>query len=71
MGESYGSDIRSGTKVKFYDHKLTEYFIKGFTDNAKVKVIDDKLIELPMLGDHYTKIELHRECNTRSEGTSF
>ena len=45
--------------------------IKGFIENAKVKFIDDKLIELPMLGDHHTKIELHRECNTRSEGTSF
>ena len=44
------------------------------------RIINDLLImprfsknkeELPMLGDHYTKIELHRECNTRSEGTSF
>ena len=45
--------------------------MKGFTEDAKVKFIDDKLIELPRLGDNYIKIELHGECNTRSEGTSF
>ena len=45
--------------------------MKGFIENAKVKFNDNKLIELPMLGDHHTKIELHRECNPRSEGTSF
>ena len=53
------------------NYKSTESFIKGFTENAKVKFNDDKLIELQILGDHYTKIELHRECNPRSEGTSF
>ena len=45
--------------------------MKGFIDNANVKFNDDKLTEFQMLGDHYPKIELHRECNTRSEGTSF
>ena len=33
--------------VKFYDHKLTEYFIKRFIEDAKVTFNDDKWIELP------------------------
>ena len=53
------------------NYKSTEYFIKGFIEDAKVKFNDDKLTELPRSCDDYTKIELHRECNPRSEGTSF
>ena len=45
--------------------------MKGFIEDAKVQFIDDKMKELPMLCDHHTKIELQRECNPRSEGTSF
>ena len=37
-------------------------FIKGFTENAKVKFIDNKLIECVMLGDDY-KLAAERSEN--------
>ncbi len=36
--------------------------MKGFTENAKVKFIDDKLTECAILGDDYKLTEMIREC---------
>ena len=53
------------------NYKSTESFIKRFIENAKVQFNDDKWIELLRSCGNYKKIEIHRYCNLRSEGTSF